>query len=148
MRIGDDQCFVEFEFEEAIPKQLQGGTDTACSVAVSCGDFAGSVSSVWFSREDIDRFLSELQEFEASRRGSVSLNNMSSLSDANPLAFEIIAADASGHLLVRATLIESRYVNDKFQPLKVSVSFALDAGMLGSVLRDFQKLFTFNPQRI
>jgi hypothetical protein len=148
MRIGDDQCFVEFEFEEAIPEHLQGGTDTACSVAVSCGDFAGSVNSVWFSREDIDWFLSDLQQFEASRSGSVSLNNMSFLSDANPLAFGVIAADASGHLLVRGTLIKSRYLNDTFQPLKISVSFALDAGMLGSVLRDFQKLFTFNPQRI
>lgn len=141
MRIGDDECFVEFEFEEAIPEHLQGGTDTACSVELSCGEFRGKTSSVWFARNDINQFLNELNAFEASRCGSVSLINMSSLSDASPLTFEIAAIDDLGHLLVKATLIKSRYLHDRFSPLQVSVSFGLDGGMLASVLRDFRELF-------
>ena len=140
--------FVEFRFKEAAPQHQADGTDIACSVAVSCDGFTGRVESVWFTRDDIKRFLSELEEFEAKRRGSVSLLNYSSPSDVNPLTFEIISVDSVGHLIVRAALLKIRYLNGELIPLRVWVSFAVDAGKLRSMVSDFRKLFACREEGI
>jgi hypothetical protein len=145
MRIGDANSFVEFVFKEAVPEGVQGATDTSCSVEVSCNRFAGKVNSVWFGRSDIDRFLSDLQNFELVRKGSVSLVNMSSLSDDGPLDFEIFSVSSLGHLAVRATLRRITYVKE-LSPLTVSISFALDPGLLRQVLEDFRVFFACPPR--
>ena|SRR5436190_7107775 len=148
MTIGDADSFVEFAFKEAVPEHMQGATDTSCSVEATCSTFTGKVESVWFARDDINRFLSELEEFEATRKGSVSLLNMSSPSDYNPLNFEIVSIDRARHLVVKADLLEVRYLNGELSPLRVSVSFDLDTGMLRSILMDFRKLFAYKQERI
>jgi len=134
--------FVEFRFKEA-PRRRQGSTDVCCSVEASCGGFHGRVNSVWFKGDDIKRFLAELEELEARRKGSVCLVNHSSSSDENPLTFELKSVDSAGHLIVKATLLKPRHRNDELNPLVVSVSFAVDAGMLRSLVFDFRKLFAF-----
>lgn len=141
MRIGNEQAFVSFEFEEAMPEHLPGGTDIACSVEASCGGFNGRIESVWFSREDINRFLSELRSLEESRKGSASLVNQSSPSKYDPLRFEIFSVDEVGHFAVRADLSKVNYVGGGLQPLKVSVTFPFDAGDLPSMLIEFRRLF-------
>lgn len=125
MRVGDEQSYVEFSFKEAMPEHLQGGTDIACSVEASCGGFRGRVETVWFSRDDINRFLSELSSLEERRRGSVSLANMSSGSEFNPLRFEIFSVDEVGHLAVGVYLLEASYVGGGLRPLKVSVGLTV-----------------------
>lgn len=141
MRVGNEQSFVAFEFQEAMPEHLPGGTDIAYSVEASCDGFRGRVESVWFAREDINRFLSELRSLEENRKGSASLVNLSSPSEYNPLRFEIFSIDTPGHFAVRADLSEVNYVNDGIHPLKVSVTFPIDAGDLPSILIEFRKLF-------
>ena len=147
MRIGDANSFVEFVLKEAVPEGVQGASDTSCSVEVSCKGFAGKVNSVWFARSDIDRFLSDLQNFELVRKGSVSLANMSSPSDDSPLYFEIFSVSSLGHLAVRATLRRITYV-EELNPLTVSISFAFDPGTLRQALEDFQELFAHRRARI
>ena len=139
-------AFVEFRFREAAPQQLQAGTDTCCSVEVSCRGFTGRVKSVWFARDDIKRFLSELEEFAATRKGSVRLLNQSSSSDTSPLTFELVSVDGAGHLIVRAGLLKTRHRNDELDPIRVSVSFAVDAVMLRSMVLDFRQLFAFRQK--
>jgi len=148
MRIGSDQSFVAFEFKEAMPEHLPGGTDIACSVSVSCDAFNGRVESVWFSREDINRFLLELRSLEEYRKGSANLVNLSSLSEYNPLRFEVFSIDEVGHMAVRADLLKVSYVGGGIHPLKVSVTFDMDAGDLPSMLVEFRKLFDFKRRRI
>ena len=147
MRIGDANSFVEFVFKEAVPEGAQGASDTCCSVEVSCNGFAGKVKSVWFARPDIDRFLFDLQNFEVVRKGSVSLDNMSSLSDDSPLSFEIFSVGSLGHLAVRTALRRITYV-EELSPLTVSISFPLDPGMLRQALEEFRSLFACPPGRI
>lgn len=148
MRIGEAQAFVEFSFKETVPEDLPRATDTSCSVEVSCSGFSGKVESVWFARDDINRFLSELEAFEARRQGSVSLLNMSSGSDYSPLRFEIFSLNQLGHLAVRTDLLKTTYVDSKLTPLTVSVTFALDPGMLRAVMEDFRELFNSRQRSV
>ncbi|MCA1617535.1 MAG: hypothetical protein LC729_03815 [Acidobacteria bacterium] len=141
MKIGNEQSFIAFEFKEDLPEHLPSGTDIACSVEVSIGGFNGRIESVWFSREDINLFLSGFRSLEENRKGSVNLVNLSSPSEYNPLRFEIFSIDDIGHFAVRADLLKVNYVGDSIHPLKVSVSFPIDAGDLPSMLIEFRKLF-------
>src|SRR5215210_3264580 len=112
MRVGDEQSFVSFEFKESVPEHLPGGTDVSYSVEASCHGFGGRIESVWFTREDINRFLSELLRLEETRKGSANLVNLSSPSEDNPLRFEIYPIDSVGHFAVRADLSKYNYVGD------------------------------------
>jgi hypothetical protein len=141
MRIGDEHSFVEFEFTEMLPRHLPSGADVACGVEVSCDGFRGKIKSVWFSREDISRFLSQLQNLEEKRKGSASLTNLSSQSEYSPLRFEVFSVDELGHLAVSANLLRDNHMGDTLRPLEVSVSFPIDAGSLASMLIGFRKLF-------
>lgn len=140
MRIGNEQSFVSFEFEEATPEHLPGGADIACAVEASCGGFSGRIEGVWFSREDVARFLSELRRLEEKREGSASLVNLSSPSQYNPLRFEIFSVEAVGRFAVRADLTKVTYVGGDIHSLRVSVSFPFDAGDLPSMLVEFRRM--------
>ncbi len=140
MRVGDEFSFVEFEFEEKIPQHLQGAGDVSCSVRVACDGFRGEIKSVWFAREDIIGFLSQLQNFEETRKGSVRLLNMSSQSQYNPLHFELFFLDETGQLAVNAQLSKVTYVGEP-APLSVTIAFPLDGGQLKTVEMEFRKLF-------
>src|SRR3954469_9612437 len=104
MRVGNERLFVRFEFKEAVPEHLPGASDISCSVEASCDGSCIRIKSVWFSREDINRFLSELRSLEETRRGSANLVNLGSPSEDNPLRFEIYSIDNVGHVVVRADL--------------------------------------------
>ena len=114
---------------------------------MSCNGFAGRVESVWFASDDIKRFLSDLEAFEAQRQGSVNLLNMSSPSEYSPLRFEIFSVNRLGHLAVRADLLKISYGNN-LTPSTISVSFAVDSGMLNSILEDFRELFNSTQRRL
>ncbi len=148
MRVGDKHSFVEFSFKEAMPEDLPGGTDIACSVEASCGHFRGRVETIWFSRDDINRFLSELRSLAERRNGSASLMNMSSQSEFNPLRFEMFSINEVGHMAVSADLLESGCVGGVLRPLKLSVVFAVDAGSLPLIVVGFRKLFDDRRERI
>jgi hypothetical protein len=148
MRVGNEQSFVSFEFKEAVPEHLPGGTDISCSVEVSCDGFKGKIESAWFSREDVDRFLSELRNLEETRKGSASLSNQSSRSEYNPLRFELFSIDETGHLAASAELLKGNPAGGSLRPLRVSVSFPIDAGCLVSMLVEFRKLFDYRRGRI
>lgn len=141
MKVGDEQAFVAFDLKEAAPGHLPHAGDICCSVEALCGGFRGRVESAWFSREDVARFLTQLQRLEQTRQGSASLSNLSSASDHSPLGFEIFSTDGAGHLAVRADLLKVSYVGDTLSPLRVSVSFPLGGGDLPSALAGFRRLF-------
>ena len=141
MRVGNERLFVRFEFKEAVPEHLPGATVISCSVEIYCDGSGGRIESVWFSREDIDRFLSELRILEGSRKGSANLANLGSLSGDNPLRFEIHSIDNAGHYAVRADLSKFNYLGEDIESLKISVSFSIDDGDLSPILIGFRKLF-------
>ena len=141
MRVGDAESFIDFEFKQKLAEQLSDSFDVNCSVQASSNGFSGSVKSIWFSPEDISEFLANLTKFERTRRGSVSLSNMSSPSEFNPLVFEISSVDSAGHLVVKLELLRISYVRDQLSPERMSVSFPLDGEQLGAVLIEFRKLF-------
>jgi hypothetical protein len=147
MRVGDADSFVAFEFKEILSDRLPGGADVACSVTASCNGFHGRVERVWFSRENIDRFLSELQGLDERRKGSAALMNLSSGSDYNPLRFEIFPVDEAGHLAVKADLSKASYIGGSLSPLRASVTFPLDAGEMASILVGFRLLFAGKRNR-
>src|SRR6185295_11999854 len=126
MRVGNEQSFVEFEFKQKEGEDSPRAGDVACSVSASCDGFGGQVSSVWFSPEDIEAFLKQLDELEKTRKGSASLSNLSSLSEYSPLTFEIFSIDNLGHLALRVELVKISYLVDALTPLRTSMSFRLD----------------------
>jgi hypothetical protein len=142
MRVGDEQSFVEFEFKARESDGSPRAGDLACSVSVANDGFYGTVSSVWFSPEDREEFLKQLGQFERARIGFVSLSNLSSLSDYNPLIFEIFSVDRLGHLAVKVELAKISYLGEELIPSKVSMSFLLDGEQFNSVVAGFRKLFS------
>lgn len=139
MRIGDEDSFVEFKFKEAGAGKSLGRNDLALSVEVACNGFSGSVERIWFSGDDRNRFLAELQMLMQTRQGSATLLNMSSASDFNPLHFEILAAGLG--LSINVALLKIAYPDSELRPLRLAVSFPFDAGMLSAALLEFRKLF-------
>ena len=144
MRIGSAECFITLDFAQSVPEGLPRSTDMACSVEASCRGFNGRVEHVWFARDDVHRFLTELRALEANRKGSVAFLNLSSPSDYSPFHFEIFSTNDLGHLAVRADLLQVHYVGDHMIPLRVSVAFDIDAGDLPSLVVEFQRLFRVN----
>jgi hypothetical protein len=142
MRVGDQYAFVRFEFKEKVADNLPGAGDVGCSVEVSCDGFQGTVPSVWFSRAEIEDFLSQLKQLQEWQQRSVNLSNMSSQSDYNPFRFEILCIDESGHLVVNAELIKVSYRSEGLTPLKVSVGFPFDREQLSLTVTEFRKLLT------
>jgi hypothetical protein len=149
MRIGDTESFIEFKLIEVQPENPSGSEAVSCSVEASCEGFNGKVEGVWFSSDEIDSFLSELQRLEEKRKGSVSLTNMSSLSEYSPLYFEIFSIDEIGHFAVKADLQRVYYDEAAdLRSIKLSVGFLIDPGNLSAMLIEFHKLFDYRRGRI
>jgi hypothetical protein len=142
MRVGDEQSFVEFEFKASEAEGSPRAGDVACSVSASSDGFCGKVSSVWFSPEDIDAFLKQLDQLEKTRKGSASLSNLSSLSEYSPLTFEIFSIDDLGHRVLTVELVKISYLGGALTPLRTSMSFRLDGEWFNSVVAGFRKLFS------
>jgi uncharacterized protein Smg (DUF494 family) len=137
MKIENDNSFIEFEFEECIELR----SDIACRVEVFCENFSGRVNSVWFSRNDIDQFIQQMEEFDKTRKGIVELSNMSSKTISNPLEFSIFSTDNLGHLSVQATLQKFLYLSHSANTQKITVSFEIDPSLLRIIIADFKKMF-------
>ena len=141
MKIGKESEHIEFELTDIVAEHLPSAGDVACTVRVYCKDFAGKVDDVYFAPEDINRFLSDLQNLEAMRRGSAVLLNLSSQSESSPLRFEISSKDNRGNLLVKVELQKLSYIGESFFAMKLQVAFGLEAEYLQKTLLDFEKLF-------
>jgi hypothetical protein len=141
MRIGDLYSYVEIEFKEEEPENPSGLSATAYTVQAACNGFSGRIERVWFFRENLDGFLSELQQLEATRRGAARLTNLSSLSEYSPFDFEIYSTDEAGHLAVRVRLLKVNYIEDELHPAQLSFAITLDAGNLLAVIAEFKELF-------
>jgi hypothetical protein len=141
MKVGNDISFVEFTYiaKEADDSPRPG--DISCSVIASSNTFRGEISSVWFSREDLDHFLKKLEQLERTRQGLVKLTNLSSLSKYNPLTFEIFSIDSRGQLGVNVELVKLSYDWEDQAPFRVVVSFPLDGERFGVVVAGFRNLF-------
>jgi len=141
MKLGNDQSFVEFAFVQRAPENSPGAGDVSCSVIAAKNAFRGGIPSVWFSREDLDDFLRQLEQLERTRNGLVKLSNLSSLSDYNPLTLEIFSIDHRGNLGVKVELLRLSYDWDEQEPLKMSISFPIDGERFGEVVAGFRKFF-------
>lgn len=137
MKIERDNAFIEFEFEEYIELR----SDVDCRIEVFCRDFSGKVNSVWFSRNDINLFIQQIEDLDKTRQGKAELFNMGSQTEPNPLEFRIFSTDDLGHLAVQATLQKFSYLSHPVNTLKVTVSFEIDPSLLPSIIVDFRKLF-------
>ena len=137
MRIENENSFVEFEFEEYIEFR----SDVDCRIEVFCRNFSGQVNSVWFSRNNIDLFIQQIEELDKTRQGKAELFNMGSQTEPNPLEFTIFSTDNLGHLAVQAALQKFSYLSHPANTLKVTVSFEFDPSLLPSIIVDFRKLF-------
>ena len=142
MRVGDEESFIEFEFSAREAEDSPRAGDVAFSVSASSNGFCGKVSSVWFSPEELEGFLNQLARLEKTRSGSASLSNLSSLSEYNPLVFEIFSVDKTGHLAVKVELVKISYRSDELIPSKVSMRFMLDGERFNSMLAGFRRLFS------
>ena len=137
MKIEHENSFIEFEFEECIEFR----SDIACRVEVFCKNFSGKVNSVWFSGNDIDLFIQQIDEFDKTRKGAVDLLNMGSETISNPLEFKVFSIDNLGHLAVQATLQKYSNLSYPADTQKITVSFEIDPSLLPSIITDFKKLF-------
>jgi hypothetical protein len=107
MKIENENSFVEIEFED----HVEFRSDIACRIKVFCKDFSGKLKSVWFSGNDIDLFIKQIEELDKTRKGAAELFNMGSQTVTNPLIFTIFSTDNLGHLAVQATLQKFSYLS-------------------------------------
>jgi hypothetical protein len=144
MRVGNEYNFVDFEIVEVWTEYVPS---TRCSVKASGEGFSGELKSVWFSQENLDSFLADLQALEEKRRGTATLLNMSSLSQYSPLRFQISSTSDTGDFVVRADLLKITWIDtDTSQPLKLSIWFTIAQEMFPSIVIEFRKLFNVNSR--
>src|SRR5215470_2367677 len=109
MKLGNDLSFVEFAFVQKAAEDSPGAGDISYSVIAATNGFRGGIPSVWFSREDLNDFLRQLEQLERTRNGLAKLSNLSSLSDYSPLRLEIFSLDHRGNLGVKVELLSLSY---------------------------------------
>lgn len=106
------------------------------SAALSKRGFAGTHPSVWVLGTALRAFGSALAEFDRTRQGEAALSAMS------PGEFELRlwTEDASGHLLVSATVANSQIIGFQSRRLSDSVTlhFELDPSDLPGIVAGFQ----------
>ncbi len=68
---------IKLELVETISESLPCATDMCCSIEALCRGFGGRDDTVWFSRESIERFLTDLRRLEATRQGVAALTDYS-----------------------------------------------------------------------
>ncbi|HEY6246744.1 MAG TPA: hypothetical protein VIX17_22510 [Pyrinomonadaceae bacterium] len=141
MPLGNDLSFVEITYREKEPEGSPGHGNVSYSVVASSNTFRGEIPSVWFSCENLDDFLRQLDQLNRTRNGSITLSNLSSLSEYNPLVLDIFSIDNSGHLGVKVRLFRLSYDWEEEEALKLSISFPLDNDRFAEVVAGFRKLF-------
>src|ERR1044072_9524543 len=89
MPLGTDLSFLEITYREKETVGARGHGNVSYSLVASSNTFRGEIPSVWFSCENLDDFLRQLDQLNRKRNGSITLSNLSSLSEYNPLVLEI-----------------------------------------------------------
>lgn len=112
-------------------KEIALDRSISCSVKFTSHGFCGSNRSIWFSREELEKFIGELEALEKNRRGAARLTAMSP----EEFSLSVSVDDSAGHTYCHVAI--SRQIFDFGRRLaqNVSGSFATDPSALASMLR-------------
>lgn len=108
--------------------------DVLLNVTVEVGGYRAA-DQVWIPSTDWRAYLSELREIERLRRGQASLAGAGS----PYLKITIKSTDHAGHMCVLGFI---RWDSPDGFCQRLEFGFKFDAGMLSTVLREFQSVFT------
>ena len=128
----DKTSHITFILEEYIHERLPS---LACTIEVVDNKFIGWNINVWFELDKLLSFITELEDLEIKRQGSVTLNAMS------PHEFNITIENYNkkGDLLVNYSLTNIKYNTDICLRNTLTGGFKIDSEFLLKLLSDFNK---------
>lgn len=140
----DKLSYIDLVYREMLSEreqQVSGMTDVRIAVEVFSRGFSGRNDTVWFGRDDIQRFLKDLQQFEAQRTGTVKFASLGAPSEYCEFRFQLNIVSKTGHAAVTTELLKVQYLQDGgLCPLRLSVGFDIDVGNLLIIIAEFNEL--------
>ncbi len=110
------------------------------SLEVATRGFAGKSLDIDVQRGDLENFLVQLRNLEATRDGSAVFEN-SDVPEARELKLTIYSVDKLGHMALSVQLKKDQHVGGGiYSPLTVELSFEIDPGNLPYLVSEFAQL--------
>lgn len=117
-------------------------TMIAFDVEARSGTFGGQIKGAWISAEDFKTFAHELEAFEQTRQGEVSLTALGNGSDHCPFHLRLFPLDRLGHIAASVEIIQSNYIGNGRTLVadRVNVTFEAEPSSLLRILLESQRL--------
>lgn len=128
----DRQSYIDISFIESDLSRLP----SICTyIDVINEDFKGSLDSVWFEIEELNRFIASAAEIDVKRNGEARLSSMS------PAEFtlKLEAYGTTGHIKLLYSLTKA-ISYPFYRELSLSGCFQIDVSELAGIVKDFERL--------
>lgn len=128
----DRKSYIEINFIEAEMIRLPS---IHISIFIQNDGFTGTLKSAWLEIEDLNYFMSCLNEIDLKREGKAHINSMS------PYDFilDFETYDKSGHIKLQYTLTDV-ISYPYFRELSLKGGFKIDSSEFTQIIKDFSKL--------
>lgn len=146
IRSDDHLSFIDLKFVQSLSdeaKRLTGRDDISLGIEVKCLGFSGRNEDIWFDRDVINNFLTDIKRMEEKRIGQAKLVSLGEPSENVEFQADFYITSLAGYAAVQFSLQKFlRLDHNETFPLKVSAAFDLDPGDLITMVSDFERLFS------
>jgi hypothetical protein len=108
------------------------------SVSVSSLGFSGAVQRVWVFKQDLERFISDVEQLDLLRKGSAKLTSMTP----GECIWEIKVTDSAGHIRMFVHLERPAFHFRGVTFHRLDIDFEPDAGCFGQLLHDLREILS------
>ncbi|QQE80615.1 hypothetical protein [Alicyclobacillus sp. SO9] len=98
--------------------------------------YSASNPTVWFTKESLKKFISDLNLLDASRQGAATLQSMSP----NECEISIFAFDHRGHVAIKLLMSKPQFGTGQMFQHHLETGFELDPTELLNIIRGFKGL--------
>ena len=109
------------------------------SIEAATRGFAWKSLDIDVQRGDLENFLVQLRQLEATRDGSAIFEN-SDVPEARELRLAVFSIDKLGHMALSIQLKKVQYVGGIYSPMTVDLSFEIDPSNLPYLVSEFAEL--------
>jgi hypothetical protein len=131
----DRESHITFTVEEYLHERL---ASVSCTVEVMDNEFKGWNINVWFSIEDLLKFIAQLEDLNKSRQGKISLNAMSP----EDFGISLESYNKRGSIIALYSISTCKLDNEfRFQNT-LTGGFHIDSEFFSKLIDDFKHLTT------
>jgi hypothetical protein len=136
MKIISDDKQSELLIESCCP-ELTCYPSVWVNLQLKTPEVTGRQDGVWISEDALNRFLDDLNAFDATRKGNATLRAMSPES----FAMTLFPLDSLGHIGLKTTMQGGGYrLGGTFLTFSVEASFEIDATSIPQITSGFKEL--------